>query len=126
MAYDKVDTLSDYVFWPEINLLIEFPQQEILWSPFENKASAATKNEAYRLRILMNVVTKWRVLTSRVAFVWRSKFSLQDCPKLLLHLFEEDILLFLFVGKLWFKAVYQEVIFVPEVCQFFACQKSVK
>ena len=131
MAYDKVDTLSDYVFWPEINSLIEFPQQEILWSPFENKASAATKNEAdrkkkNRLRILMNVVTKWRVSTSRVAFVWRSKFSLQDCPKILLHLFEEDILLFLFVGKLWFKAVYQEVIFVLEVCQFFACQKSVK
>ena len=48
MAYDKVDTLSDYVFWPEINSLIEFPQQEILWSPFENKASAATFNEADR------------------------------------------------------------------------------
>ena len=131
MAYDKVDTLSDYVSWPEINSLIEFPQQEILWAPFENKASAATKNEAdrkkkNRLRILMNVVTKWRVSTSRVAFVWRSKFSLQDCPKILLHLFEEDILIFLFVGKLWFKAVYQEVIFAPEVCQFFACQKSVK
>ena len=30
VAYDKVDTLSDYVFWPEINLLIKFPQQEIL------------------------------------------------------------------------------------------------
>ena len=42
-AYDKVDTLSDYVSWPEINLLIKFPQQEILWSPFENKASVATK-----------------------------------------------------------------------------------
>ena len=30
MAYDRVDTLSDYVFWPEINVLIKFPQQEIL------------------------------------------------------------------------------------------------
>ena len=43
VAYDKVDTLSDYAFRPEINLLIKFPQQEILWSPFENKASVATK-----------------------------------------------------------------------------------
>ena len=30
VAYDKDDTLSDNVFWPEINLLIKFPQQEIL------------------------------------------------------------------------------------------------
>ena len=43
VAYDRVDTLSDYVFWPEINVLIKFPQQEILLSPFENKASVATK-----------------------------------------------------------------------------------
>ena len=45
------------------------------------------------------------------------KFSLQDCPKILLHLFEEDTLLFLLVGKLWLKAVYEEVIFVSEICQ---------
>ena len=43
VAYDRVDTLSDYVFWPEINVLIKFSQQEILLSPFENKASVATK-----------------------------------------------------------------------------------
>ena len=43
-------------------------------------------------------------------------FSLQDCPKILLHLFEEDTLLFLLVGKLWLKAVYEEVIFVSEIC----------
>ena len=30
MAYDKVDISSEYVFWPEINLLIKLPQQEIL------------------------------------------------------------------------------------------------
>ena len=73
-----------------------------------------------------NVVTKWRVLTSRVAFVWRSKIFAQDCPKILLHLFEEDTLLFLSVGKLCLKAVYQVVIFVSEICQFYVCQKSVK
>ena len=39
VAYDKVDTLLDYDFGPEINLLIKFPQQEFFWSPFENKAS---------------------------------------------------------------------------------------
>ena len=55
-------------------------------------------------------------MTSRVAFVWRSKFSLRDCPKILLHLFEEDTLLFLLVGKLWLKTVYEEVIFVSEIC----------
>ena len=44
------------------------------------------------------------------------KFSLQDCPKILLQLFEEDTLLFLLVGKLWLKAVYEEVIFVSEIC----------
>ena len=58
MAYDRVDTLSDYVFWPEINVLIKFPQQEILLSPFENKASVATYKimliaKKNRLRILM-------------------------------------------------------------------------
>ena len=56
MAYDKVYTLSDYVFGPEINLLIKFPQKEILWSPFENKASVTTKKSCWshdRLRILM-------------------------------------------------------------------------
>ena len=58
MAYDKVYTLSDYVFGPEINLLIKFPQKEILLSPFENKASVATKKSCWsqkknRLRILM-------------------------------------------------------------------------
>ena len=37
-----------------------------------------------------------------------------------------DILLFLLVGKLWLKAVYQVVFSVPEICQFLACQKSVK
>ena len=54
------------------------------------------------------------------------KFSLQDCPKILLHLFEQDTLLFLSVGKLWLKAVYQVVLFVSEICQFYVCQKSVK
>ena len=44
------------------------------------------------------------------------KISLRDCPKILLHLFEEDTLLFLLVGKLWLKAVYEEVIFVSEIC----------
>ena len=53
-------------------------------------------------------------------------FSLQDCPKNLLHLFEEDTLLFLVLGKLWLKAVYQVVIFQSEICQFYVCQKSVK
>ena len=73
-------------------------------------------NREYRCFCPSNVVTKWRVLTSRVAFVWRSKISLQDCPKILFHLFEEDTLLFLSVGKLWLKAVYQVVIFVSEIC----------
>ena len=54
------------------------------------------------------------------------KSSLQDCPKILLHLFEEDTLLFLSVAKLWLKAVYQDVIFGSEICQFHVCQKSVK
>ena len=45
---------------------------------------------------------------------------------MLLHLFEEDTLLFLSVGKLWLKAVYQVVIFVSEICQFYVCPKSVK
>ena len=54
------------------------------------------------------------------------KFSLQDCPKILLHFFEEDTLLFLSVGKLRLKAVYQVVIFVSEICQFYVCQKLVK
>ena len=57
------------------------------------------------------------------------KFSLQDCPKILLYLFEEDTLLFPSVGKLWLKAVYQVgqvVIFVSEICQFYVCPKSVK
>ena len=47
------------------------------------------------------------------------KSSLQDCPKILLHLFEEDTLLFLSVGKLCLKAIYQVVIFVwnlPILC----------
>ena len=43
------------------------------------------------------------------------KFSLQDCPKNLLRLFKEETLLFLSVGKLWLKAVYQVVIFVSEL-----------
>ena len=47
------------------------------------------------------------------------KFSLQDCPKILSQLFEEDTLLFLLVGKLWLKAVYQGVIFVSKICQFY-------
>ena len=73
-------------------------------------------NREYSCFCPSNVVTKWHVLTSRV----------QDCPKILLHLFEEDTLLFLSVGKLWLKAVYQVVIFVSEICQFYICQKSVK
>ena len=44
------------------------------------------------------------------------KISLRDCPKILLHLFEEDTLRFLLVGMLWLKAVYEEVIFVSEIC----------
>ena len=44
------------------------------------------------------------------------KFSLQDCPRILLHLFGEDTLLFLLVGKLWLEAVYLVVIFVSEIC----------
>ena len=44
------------------------------------------------------------------------KFSLQDGPKILLHLFAEDTLLFLSVGKLWLNAVYQVVIFVSKIC----------
>ena len=71
-------------------------------------------------------IPKWRVLTSRVAFVWRSKIFPTGLTKILLHLFEEDTLLFLSVGKLWLKAVYQVVIFVSEICQFYVCQKSVK
>ena len=51
-------------------------------------------------------------------------FSLQDCPRILLHLFEEDTLLFPSVGKLWLKAVYEVVIFVSEICQFYVCEKS--
>ena len=35
------------------------------------------------------------------------------------QLFEEDTLLILFVGKSWLKAIYQVVIFVSEICQFF-------
>ena len=54
------------------------------------------------------------------------KFSLQDWPKILLHLFEEDTLHFLLVGKLGLKAVYQVVIFVSEIWQFYVCQKSLK
>ena len=30
------------------------------------------------------------------------------------------------VGELWLKAVYQVVIFVSKICQFYVCQKSVK
>ena len=54
------------------------------------------------------------------------KFSLQDCPKILLYLFEEDTLFFLSVGTLWLEAVYEVVIFVSEICQFYICQKSIK
>ena len=54
------------------------------------------------------------------------KFSRQDCPKILLHLFEQGTLLFLSVGKLWLKGVYQVVLFVSEICQFYVCQKLVK
>ena len=34
--------------------------------------------------------------------------------------------LFLSVGKLRLKTVYQVVIFMSEICQFYVCQKSVK
>ena len=90
------------------------------------KAHKYLVNREYRCFYHSNVVTKWRVLTARVAFVWRSKISLQDCPRILLHSFEEDTLVFLSVGKLQLKAVYQVVIFVSEICQFYVCQKSVK
>ena len=46
------------------------------------------------------------------------KFALQDCPKILLHLFEEDTLLFVSVGKLWVKAVYQVVILCLKFANF--------
>ena len=39
-------------------------------------------------------------------FLGVQKFSLQGCRKILFHLFEEDTLLFLSIGKLWLKAVY--------------------
>ena len=32
-------------------------------------------------------------------------------------------LLFSSVGKLWLKAVYQVVIFVSEICQFYVCER---
>ena len=54
------------------------------------------------------------------------KRSLQDCPKILLHLYEEDTLFFSSIGKLWLKAVYQVVSFASQICQFYVCQKSVK
>ena len=76
--------------------------------------------------VVVFVVTKWRVLASSVAFVWRSHISSSRLPKMLLHFFEEDTLPFLLVGKLWLKAVYQVVIFVSEICPFYVCQKSVK
>ena len=53
-------------------------------------------------------------------------FPCKIAQKILLHLFEEDTLLFLLIGKLWLKAVNQVVIFVSEICQFYVCQKSVK
>ena len=54
-------------------------------------------------------MTEWRVLTSRVAFVWRSKIFSARLPKNFVALFEEDTLLFLLVGKFWLKAVNQVV-----------------
>ena len=62
------------------------------------------------------VVTKWRVVTSGVAFFWRSKYSLQDCPTFYcIYLRKTPCLL----GKLWLKAVNQVVIFVSEICHFW-------
>ena len=72
------------------------------------------------------VVTKWRVLISRVALFWLSKIFPAGLPKILLHLFEGDTPLFVSVGMLWLKVVYQVVIFVYEICQFYVCQKSLK
>ena len=72
-------------------------------------------------------MTKWRVLTSTVAFVRRSKhFAFWIAQKILLHLCEEDTFLFLLVGKLWSKAVYQGVIFESEVLLFFVREKWAK
>ena len=51
---------------------------------------------------------------------------MQPKSYLRLHLIEEDTLLFPSVGKLRLKAVYQGVIFVSEICQFYVCQRSVK
>ena len=48
------------------------------------------------------------------------------CPRILLHLCEEDTFLFLLVGKLWSKAVYQGVIFESEVLLFFVREKWAK
>ena len=48
------------------------------------------------------------------------KFSLYDCPKILLHLFEEDTLLFLLIVKLWLKAVYQVVILCLKFANFMS------
>ena len=82
------------------------------WKEFHaKKTQKYLVNRNYRCFCPWNVVTQWRGLI----LVGAQKFSLQDCPKILWHLFEEDILLFLSVGKLWLKAIYQVV-----------CQKSVK
>ena len=52
----------------------------------------------------------WFHEEGRFYFAFKN-FFLHDCPKILLHLFEEDTLLILLVGKLWLKALYQVVIF---------------
>ena len=38
-------------------------------------------NAEYRCFCRSNVVTKWRVLTAKVAFVWRSKIFPEALPK---------------------------------------------
>ena len=130
-----------------------FHRPRQLTKSIANGSQQNARNKAYSC-LKRNFFSKWKefhvekrksvLLTGSIVFtlrlLWQNdvfwpqgsllfgvhKFSLQDCPKSLLHLFEQDTLLFLSVGKLWLKAVYQVVIFVSEICQFYVCQKSVK
>ena len=94
--------------------------ERVLWV----KTHKHLVNGGYRCFCLSNVVTICSPQGSLLFGV--QKFSLQDCPKLLLHLFEEDTLVFLLAGKLWLTALYQVVIFKSEICQFYAYQKLIK
>ena len=73
VAYDKVDTLLDYDFGPEINLLIKFPQQEFFWSPFENKASEATKKSCWSKKKSLadpHDISIWLVVENARSCTW--------------------------------------------------------